>query len=391
MSNPTKYIFTTFKSINESKQHLRKIISEDDELKERSSDLRNVSISKLGWKEKGSELSSGGELNSEFTAILNKLFTEYNQTQSNCKGIFTSGNDKYHQNIKSYKSLHASGLAVDVTLPSGCHASFIQILRKYMGEYPGFSYKNEYTNPSAKSTGGHFHLSYRRGQPETESTYKSDFENQGQTNSGEVSKDTSSTSSGFKDPAGALIGGQLMKQLGFGESTNKKITLSEGLSLGSKVNYSGSYAIIPSDSNSKVKSPIDGKVDNLKYISGCNNQILIKSSSSDNYLLYCGITRLSVSDGDKVSVGDTLGSISNDVKVTLYNNRFEPIKISKDTELKKKTKSDDEDLRKGYQDPILGVLTSPVKSFKQFFRIKDKDKKDDSLFENIKRIKSLIK
>lgn len=396
MGNPTKNIYTSFKYISESKTNLRKLIFEDSEISERASDLRGTAISKLGWKEKGQELSSGGDLNSQFTSILNQLFTEYNQLQPRCKGVFTSGNDKYHQNIKSYKSLHSSGLAVDVTLDSGCHSSFIEILKKYIQKFPGFSFINEYATPSAKSTGGHFHLSYRSGNPETTSTYDSKFENNlsasnnsKETGSEEIPSVNSQLVAMKRDPVMSLVSSDTFKKMGFGESVkNKKKVISEGLDLGKKVDYSSSYAIIPKEQNKKIYSAIDGKIDNLKYISGCNNQLMIKSSDGKNYLLYCGISNVYVSDGDRVSVKDSLGSTDTDVKVTLYNSKFEPIKLSKDTNFSKNEKDKLKDINRGYKDPALGLLASPVQSFKKFFGIKNKDK---GLNENISRIKSLLK
>jgi hypothetical protein len=39
-------------------------------------------------------------------------------------------------------------------------------LNTYKSKYNGFSFIDEYTNPTAKATGGHFHISYRKGDPE---------------------------------------------------------------------------------------------------------------------------------------------------------------------------------------------------------------------------------
>lgn len=127
------------------------------------SDLR-TDLTKFGYSEKEGELSSGGELKSNFVDILSYLLTEWhNKNSDSCKLKFTAGNDTFHKNRKSR---HTNGEAVDVVVPQECRADFIKILERYKPIYPGFAYIDEYTHPSKGSTGGHFHLSYRQGQPE---------------------------------------------------------------------------------------------------------------------------------------------------------------------------------------------------------------------------------
>lgn len=127
------------------------------------SDLR-ADLTKFGYSEKEGELSSGGGLQPYFVGILSYLLTEWHtKNGNNCKLTFTAGNDTFHKNRKSR---HTNGEAVDVVVPQECRADFIQILERYKPIYPGFSYIDEYTHPSKGSTGGHFHLSYRQGQPE---------------------------------------------------------------------------------------------------------------------------------------------------------------------------------------------------------------------------------
>lgn len=134
-----------------------------------SSEFR-TKIKSLGFTENKQELTSGGELNSGFLDILNQFFTEWKTIGGNgCLVMFTSGNDNFHKTV-GYTSQHTKGNAVDVTLNSGCHSKFITLLNSYKSKYNGFSYIDEYTNPSAKSTGGHFHISYTKGKPENTST-----------------------------------------------------------------------------------------------------------------------------------------------------------------------------------------------------------------------------
>lgn len=134
-----------------------------------SSEFRDK-IKELGYEEKGSELTSGGELNADFLEILIKFFEEWkSKNGNNCLVRFTSGNDSYHKRITKYVSRHTKGEAVDVTLDSSCHVNFEDLLSNYKTKYKGFSFINEYKKRSSQSTGGHFHISYRAGQPEGKS------------------------------------------------------------------------------------------------------------------------------------------------------------------------------------------------------------------------------
>ena len=136
------------------------------DLFEISSTEFRTKIKSLGHSEKGSELTSGGDLNPEFLDILSLLFAEWEKTNPNCNLIFTSGNDAFHKGITTYVSRHTKGEAVDVTLDQSCRSAFITLLNTYKSKYNGFSFIDEYTNPTAKATGGHFHISYRKGAPE---------------------------------------------------------------------------------------------------------------------------------------------------------------------------------------------------------------------------------
>jgi hypothetical protein len=130
-----------------------------------SSEFR-TKIKTLGHSEKGSELTSGGEINPDFLNILTKLLEEWEKVNPNCNLKFTSGNDKFHKGITTYTSRHTKGEAVDVTLDQPCRSAFISLLNTYKSKYNGFSFIDEYTSPTAKATGGHFHISYRGGAPE---------------------------------------------------------------------------------------------------------------------------------------------------------------------------------------------------------------------------------
>lgn len=136
----------------------------DKKINEISSTEFRTKLKQLGFSEKNQELTSGGELNSNFLNIINKFMTEWKQIGgSTCTLMFTSGNDLFHKNRNSR---HKTGEAVDVQLSKSCHPKFINLLNSYKSKYNGFNYIDEYTHPSPGSTGGHFHISYRPNQPE---------------------------------------------------------------------------------------------------------------------------------------------------------------------------------------------------------------------------------
>jgi hypothetical protein len=152
-------------------------------------------IKGLGHSEKGSELTSGGDLNAEFLDILSLLFAEWETTNPNCNLIFTSGNDAFHKGITTYVSRHTKGEAVDVTLDQSCRSAFITLLNTYKSKYNGFSFIDEYTNPTAKATGGHFHISYRKGDPEGSGKSSSTDASSTDTSSTDTSSSTTTNSS----------------------------------------------------------------------------------------------------------------------------------------------------------------------------------------------------
>jgi peptidoglycan hydrolase-like protein with peptidoglycan-binding domain len=135
-------------------------------LKESSSELRNT-LDTLGYDEKGSEISSGGEISGEISDIVSEILKSYKATNPKVKVIVTSGNDKFHKNV-GYVSKHSTGDAVDVVLQpynSTNAKAFINILNDYKSKNSKFTYIDEYTNPSKSSTGGHFHLQYGTSKP----------------------------------------------------------------------------------------------------------------------------------------------------------------------------------------------------------------------------------
>jgi peptidoglycan hydrolase-like protein with peptidoglycan-binding domain len=133
-------------------------------LKETAQEIRTT-LDDLGYDEKGSELSSGGDVTDNLSSIVSDVLKDFKATKPNVKVTVTAGNDKYHKNV-GYKSKHVEGNAVDLVIsPYNTENSnaFIGILNKYKSKDNMFGYIDEYKNPSSAATGGHFHLQYGKG------------------------------------------------------------------------------------------------------------------------------------------------------------------------------------------------------------------------------------
>ena len=100
--------------------------------------------------------------------------------------------------------------------------------------------------------------------------------------------------------------------------------------------------IIPKDTNSKIKSPTSGVVDNSRYVSGCVNQIIILTKSK-YYLQFCGISKPLVRNGQSISIGTLLGTTDTDVEVTMFDNSWSrvPIESNSTSSLLNKNSKDD--------------------------------------------------
>ena len=183
--------------------------------------------------------------------------------------------------------------------------------------------------------------------------------------------------------------------------------------------------LIPAEKNEKILSPIGGIINNSKASASCKNSVTIEHLIDDekHYLQYCGMSNPMVRDGQKVSVGTTLGKTSEDVEVSLYNRLWNKMKIDnvkkkekpmsvvpvkskvyskpKKEKVSKKTKVKDYEPkikdRESFKwhDPLMGA--SIDLALKPFEYIKDKISKNviwptekPRLKENIERIKKLL-
>lgn len=149
----------------ETASAVRKFKSEKmSDLKEDASELRST-LDNLGYDEKGSEITSGGNITDQISSIVSDILNDYKQLKPDVDVIVTAGNDNFHKKL-NYKSKHTEGQAIDLVLkPYNAENanSFISILNKYKSKDAKFSYIDEYTNPSGAATGGHFHLQYGEG------------------------------------------------------------------------------------------------------------------------------------------------------------------------------------------------------------------------------------
>lgn len=265
------------------------------------------------------------------------------------------------------------------------------------------------------------------------------------------STETNSTDKGKKDSKSYGSGGgsssdpELFKAA---LSVGKLFGLNE--SFGS--NVSGRYGTIsiPGSSNSVIKSPVDGVINNMKKISGCKNQITIESAEMGYFLQYCGVTKPRVRDGEPVSEGQVIGSMDkSDIAEVLLLNRsyhrenlntkeFERSYSEKKTKRKKPTYREDDDVEnvtktntRSYTDPamaslilapfeifknrydkktgemtqkrwaetgekkqtdpfVIDAIKAPFKKVAKFFK-KERNEEDEKLNENIEKIKRLLK
>lgn len=131
-------------------------------IKESSSKLRDT-LQSLGYEEKGSEITSGGEITPEIATIVSEILQKFKKINPSADVRITGGNDKYHEGTSSK---HNVGMAVDLTVePPSARRQFLEILKDYKKTNPKFVYIDEYTNPSRRATAGHFHLQIGGVQP----------------------------------------------------------------------------------------------------------------------------------------------------------------------------------------------------------------------------------
>ena len=373
-------------------------ILEKKDMYETSQSLRST-ISSLGYKEKGSEMTSGGEVNEKLTDIVSGIFKQFKTNYPSATVTVTGGNDKFHKGLK-YTSPHTTGNAIDVVISpydSKSATAFLNILNTTVKSTPGFTYLDEYTKPSGGATGGHYHLQYGKDtqQPTTSSSASTGTETS--------TTGTETSTTGTKDYTGGAgkfardIGKQILNVIGIKESF-------EPSSFGNNVQSNRGKVMIPKKTNSKIKSPVSGVIVDINTSQSCINQTVIEFN--EGYLEYCGITNPSLKTGGKVRIGDSLGTTNSNVTVTLYSRKKNKtnIELNNDENPKvEKPKNRDSLLVKGYhnlkksskekelelkkdkpEQPTNSLLVRGYRNLKKSF---DTPKK---LEENIERIKKLL-
>jgi hypothetical protein len=199
------------------------------------------------------------------------------------------------------------------------------------------------------------------------------------TQDGDPSKEKSDEKGGYGKGSSFGSDPELFKAaLGIG----KMLGLNE--SFGNNISSRYGTISIPGSSNSVVKSPVDGVINNMKKISGCKNQITIESSELGYFIQYCGVTRPRVKDGESVSEGQVIGSMDkSDIAEVLLLNRsyhrenlntkeFEKAYSEKKSKRKKSEYVGDNDVEitkksdnRTYTDPAMAsLILAPFEIFK---------------------------
>jgi len=351
-------------------------------------------------------------------------------------------------------SRHYTNQAVDIGSIGGkvVSPSNRDVVDKYVDALlsMGYAKNSEGGNSKAVLTFGfpghddHIHVSNKEGSSsEVDPNYSpsSDKESSDKDSSTDKKDEKSTFGSGSSkdsDPELYKLAVGIGKMIGINESFGKNIS-----------NRYGTISI-PGSSNSVIKSPVDGVINNMKKISGCKNQITIESSDLGYFFQYCGVSKPRVKDGDTVSEGQVIGIMDGgDTAEVLMLNRsyhrenlnqreFEKTYSEKKSTKKKKEYTPDYDGEvekksdtRSYADPALAALITlpfgifknrydkktgelkqkrwaetgekkqtdpivinaikaPFKKAAKFFR-KEKNEENDKLKEDIQRIKRLIK
>jgi hypothetical protein len=398
MNNEIKKILESYNSILETK----KIIKEFNTIKLNDTHYSNVKYDNDQTK-----------YDSVNTALLDDI-----QTAAKNAGIIatitTAKSGHSEKTASNNASRHMSGAGVDVGLLNGIgsdnatdakngNPTFRELGNKLKDELVklGYTWNTESGNPKAvlwqtNVGGNHFNHVHISNNSDAVSS----------SNSGNTSDDFSVELVGAGDKFIADIGTQTAKSLG----------LKEQKEFGKNVTVSFDTATIPSKSNSKIRTPVSGVVNNSTYDPRCKNQIRIETNYSDRkYYQFCNITNPMVRNNQKVSSGTVIGETSDDVTLVIYNNRRQKVKIHSsknygdekinntddDTDNKnkkeKKPKTDKEGFfskvksnlpDKRYDDPAIAALIDlPVALVKSIFT---GGKKSSKLKEDIDRIKGLL-
>jgi hypothetical protein len=355
---------------------------------------------------------------------VNKALLDDIQTAAKSVGIvatITTAKTGHNRTVKGSNNVsrHMNGTGVDVAILNGIgaggasnatngNAEFRALGNKLKDALVSMGYNLNAEGPSnpkavlwQTNTGGnhfnHLHISNNTGvssgEPTTTTTQDATTVTN-TTSSGEGGETADTPSSNFA----SKIGLSILNSMGIQESFKPG-------AFGVDTKLKGGRILIPRNSNTKIKSPVSGKIVDVLSNSSCVNQIVIEFEGG--LLEYCGITSPSKKIKDKVGVGTVLGTTNSNVFVTLYRHNKKKSSIEFDDEPSKKNKSDGDDaglfagLYKGLKNssdkkskepkdddisPDDGFFLSSYKKMKKSFDV-NKEKKIE---ENIKRIKGLL-
>ena len=119
-------------------------------------------LNKLGYREKGEEISNGGDISLQLANYAISVFTEIHSQYPNVKIVVTGGNDLYHQRL-SYNSAHKKGDGLDFVITPSDPTTLKNIDLLLQGfaagnRSPAVSFINEYDDPTKAASGKHFHI-----------------------------------------------------------------------------------------------------------------------------------------------------------------------------------------------------------------------------------------
>jgi hypothetical protein len=360
---------------------------------------------------------------------VNKALLDDIQTAAKSVGIvatITTAKTGHNQTVKGSTNIsrHMNGTGVDVAILNGIGADgatnstngnpqFRELGNKLKDALVSMGYNlnaEGSSNPKAvlwqTNTGGnhfnHLHISNNSGvsasQPATTTQSTTDTTDTTSPEDETQTAETPSTSN-----FASKIGLSILNSMGIKESFKPGT-----FGVGAKIK--GGKVLIPRNSNTKIKSPVSGKIVDVINNTSCINQIVIEFE--DGFLEYCGITSPSKKIKDRVGVGTVLGATNSNVLVTLYKHNKNKTSIIFDNEPSsngEKNKGEDvgvftslyRSLKKPSNEkpkepqepknndisPDDGIFLSTYKNLKKSF-----DRKPDKkLEENIERIKGLIK
>lgn len=128
--------------------------------------LRSV-LSEVGYIERGREISEAGDITKETADMAIAIFRQIHNLYPSLSIEVTSGNDLEHIGISNdYKSRHEAGRGVDFIIRPDTEVNIKRVEAILQGFSVGDNnvrYLNEYTNPTRKATGKHFHISWGPG------------------------------------------------------------------------------------------------------------------------------------------------------------------------------------------------------------------------------------